>query len=475
MKGSFSRSFYPALIVLLVTLGGIGFLFQTMAKTMMENRAMERLKTEAETVSQLASAYHSSNNERTDIFFINLSVASQVSGSDTVICDDTGMLLLCSHGPMGCDHQGMTISRAFMDYVIDSGYVRDIGMIEGLYDDPRYVVSVPIVLSDGTVLGIVISSMPMTANMQILKRLSKIYLSFAVVAVLLAVIVMSWVARRHSNPLQQISRSAFEFGHGDLNARVAVSSSYPKDIQELAISFNNMADSLQKSEYRRQEFVANVSHELKTPMTTIAGFADGILDGTIPQEKQAHYLRLISDETKRLSRLVRSMLDTTRLQAGERIEDEKKTRFDITESAGQVILSFERKINEKELNVSVEMPDYPVYTHAQQDGIMQVLYNLLDNGVKFCPQKGDLTLNIRTGGNKIYVSVGNSGATIPPQELPLVFDRFHKLDKSRSENRDGWGLGLYIVRTIIGAHGEDISVSSQDGYTQFVFTLPLVN
>ena len=293
--------------------------------------------------------------------------------------------------------------------------------------------------------------------------------------IILSAGLMILVARRNSRPLRQMSRAAIAFGHGDMSARVDVNPSSPEEIRELALAFNNMADSLQKSEYRRQEFVANVSHELKTPMTTIAGFADGILDGTIPSHRQEHYLRLISDETKRLSRLVRSMRDITRLQEGSQIPEEQKLRFDLQECAGRVLLSFEQKITAKHLDVQVEMPDYPVFTRAHQDHIVQVLYNLLDNAVKFCPQDGSLGLKLHVGGNKVYVAVSNSGQTIPPEELPLVFDRFHKLDKSRSENRDGWGLGLYIVRTIVLAHGENISVTSNDGVTEFTFTLPFVN
>ncbi len=475
MKSSFGRYFYPALIVLLLALGGIGFFFQLTAKKMMDSRAAESLKVEAQTVSKLATAYYENGGDPGDGFFINLTVASQVSGMDTILCGSGGKLLLCSDAPLGCPHQGLQIGSDFYDKVVRTGYISSIGRIEGLYTDARYVVSVPILSQSGAVLGIVISSMPIVENMAVLNHISQIYLVSAMVAVVLAAGIMIWVARRHSSPLGQLTQAAVDFGHGNLKARVTVNSQYPKDIQELALSFNNMADSLEKSEYRRQEFVANVSHELKTPMTTISGFADGILDGTIPAEKQDHYLHLISQETKRLSRLVRSMLDTTRLQDGQTIPQEKKSRFDLSECAGQVILSFERKITEKDLNVQVQMPDYPVYTFAQQDHIIQVLYNLLDNAVKFCPQKGDLTLKLCTGRNKIYVSVGNSGKTIPAGELPLVFDRFHKLDKSRTENRDGWGLGLYIVKTIIGAHGENISAHSENEYTEFTFTLPLVN
>ena len=324
-------------------------------------------------------------------------------------------------------------------------------------------------------VGIVVVSSPMTETRMLLDQMSDIFLFVSVLVVLAAVILMTFLARQQAQPLREMAKAARAFGHGHLQARVQVDASTPEEVQELALAFNNMASSLQKSEYQRQEFVANVSHELKTPMTTISGMVDGILDGTIPEEKQRHYMQLVSDETKRLSRLVRSMLDISRLQDQGGIPEEKKTRFDICECAGQVLISFEQKILAKKLDVDVDIPEHPVYAYANQDYIVQVIYNLLDNAVKFCPEAGTLGLRLRIGTTKLYLSISNTGSTIPPEELPLVFDRFHKLDKSRSQNRDGWGLGLYIVKTIIDSHGENISVSSENGKTEFTFTLPLVN
>lgn len=185
-------------------------------------------------------------------------------------------------------------------------------------------------------------------------------------------------------------------------------------------------------------------------------------------------MALVSDEIKRLSRLVRSMLDVSRLQ-DQGIPPEKMVRFDVTESMGQILISFEQKINDKGLDVEVDFPDHPVYARGELDAVTQVMYNLIDNGVKFCEPGGRLGLRIRESGSKVYISVSNTGRTIPPEELPLVFDRFHKIDKSRSLNRDGWGLGLYIVKTIVCSHGEDISVTSRDGKTEFTFTLTRVN
>ena len=209
-------------------------------------------------------------------------------------------------------------------------------------------------------------------------------------------------------------------------------------------------------------------------MTTISGYIDGILDGTIPETRREYYLQIVSDETKRLSRLVRSMLDISRLQDQGGIPDEQKLRFDLEETIGQVLITFEQKILQKEANVEVDIPEHPVFTLANPDYITQVIYNLLDNAVKFCPQGGTLGISVKEGTNKAYISVFNDGDPIPAQELPLVFDRFHKIDKSRAKNRDGWGLGLYIVKTIVCSHGENISVSSKNGRTEFTFTLPIV-
>jgi signal transduction histidine kinase len=366
------------------------------------------------------------------------------------------------------------VGKEYLQEVISNDAVRDTGVISGLYHDARYICSVPIRNENNTVVGIAIISQTAERNNELLGKLTDIYVALSVLAVVLSALFMWLYVKRQNAPLREMAKTARDFGHGDLNARVDINRNYSAEVEELALAFNNMASSLQKSEYQRQEFVANVSHELKTPMTTIGGYVDGILDGTIPKEKSAHYMLVVSDEIKRLSRLIRSMLDISQLQREQGIPEEKKIRFDLEECAGQVLIMFEQKILSKDLQVEVEMPEHPVYTLANEDYITQVIYNLVDNAVKFCPNGGTLGLQIREGNNKAYVSIYNDGQTIPPEELPLVFDRFHKIDKSRSQNRDGWGLGLYIVKTIVCSHGENISVSSHDGRTEFTFTMPLI-
>ena len=290
---------------------------------------------------------------------------------------------------------------------------------------------------------------------------------------LLGALLFYFNTKQALKPVLQITRQAENYAKGDFSARLEQTGD--PEMDRLIITMNRMADFIDKNERSRRRFVSDVSHEMKTPMTTIGGFVDGILDGTIPPERQNHYLQIVSDETKRLSRLVRSMLDISQLQDEKGMPDEKKMNFDMEECAGLALVNFEKKINDKHINVQVDMPEHPVYTFANQDAVTQVVYNLVDNAVKFCPEGGTLGLTIKEGGGKAYVSVSNDGETIPAEELPLVFDRFHKLDKSRSKNRDGWGLGLYIVKTIVCSHGENISVTSRDGKTEFTFTMPLAN
>ena len=475
MRSSFGRNFLSASLILLLTLILLGSVFQQLTDNYLTDFTFRRLDENADTISRLATSFVTGDGERRE-FLINLDMASRLSGADIVICNSEGRVVLCSDSPFSCQHLRLQVNQQYLDKVVQTGYDSATGLVRGLYDDARYLVSMPITNENtGQAVGIVIVSVPTATVSALLDRLANYYLCTALIVVLVFIIISAVFMGRQSRPLQEMARAANAFAHGDLDSRVRVEENASEEIQDLTVAFNNMASSLQKSEYRRQEFVANVSHELKTPMTTISGYVDGILDGTIPEAKRDHYLRIVSDETKRLARLVRSMLDISQLQSEEGIPDEKKMNFDMGECAGQVLLTFEKKINDKHLEVSVDMPEHPVYTFANPDSITQVIYNLLDNAIKFCPEGGNLGLTIREGGKKVYVSVSNDGDTIPPEELPLVFDRFHKLDKSRSQNRDGWGLGLYIVKTIVCSHGENISVTSRDGKTEFTFTMPLVN
>ena len=476
MKTAQSRTLFTTTVIFLLALLVLGGALQFLLKDYLTESAFDRLDQDSQVLAHLVSAYRADGTMDSSQFLINLDLTARVSDIDALVCDAGGRILLSSDPEALISQQGLRLSQTYLDQITAAGYTHFTGQLQGIYTQSRYISARAVFAAeDGPVVGFVLASAPVEETQQVLERISNIFTTGAIAVMIISVMAMGFFSRLQNIPLRQMAAKARAFGHGDLDARVKITGSESREVEELAIAFNNMASSLQKSEYSRREFVANVSHELKTPMTTIGGYIDGILDGTIPPERQRHYMQIVSDETKRLSRLVRNMLDISQLQSEGGIPAEKMSRFDVCECAGQMLITFEQKIMQKQLQVEVDFPECPGYTVAQQDYISQVIYNLLDNAVKFCPPEGCLSLKIRESGTKIYVSVGNTGQVIPPEELSLLFDRFHKIDKSRGQNRDGWGLGLYIVKTIIGLHGEDISVTSLDGKTEFTFTLPLAN
>jgi len=285
---------------------------------------------------------------------------------------------------------------------------------------------------------------------------------------IISLLAVYFISERITKPLKLMSRAAKSFAQGRFDVRVPVKGD--DEIAELATAFNNMAMSLEKIEENRTTFISNVSHDLRTPMTTISGFIDGILTGAIPPEKEKHYLGIVSGEVKRLSRLVSSLLDITRLQAGDR--KIVKAPFDICEMARHVLISCEDRIEEKSLEVNFNTEFDSMSVIADHDSIHQILYNLVDNAVKFSYEKGLLEISIRQKDKKTFVSVKNEGKGIPKDELPLVFDQFYKSDKSRGLDKSGLGLGLYICKTVIDRHDEEIWVKSEEGaWCEFVFTL----
>ena len=476
MKSTFSRQVSTTVLILLLALVLLGSAFRYLVGEYLERNTHSQLQTDALALAELVAAYDAAGDLDHENLQTNLTLASLVSGADTVVLNARGAVVLCSDTALQCSHTGLVINQQFVDQVFEKGSTVDSGSIPELYEESRYFVSASIKSHrTGANIGVVLVSMPTGDTQSLMDGIADIQVTVSLLVILIAVVVMSITTRNQCRPLREMAQAARDFGHGNLKARVRTGGRNSEEVDELAIAFNNMAESLEKSEYQRQEFVANVSHELKTPMTTIGGYIDGMLDGTIPPERHRYYMQIVSDETKRLSRLVRSMLDISRLQDRGGIPEEKKTRFDIEECVGEVLITFEQKINAKRLDVQVDLPEHPVYTRADRDAVTQVVYNLLDNAVKFCTEGGALGLRLMAGGGKVYVTVSNEGRTIPPEELPLVFDRFHKIDKARNRSQEGWGLGLYIVKTLVCSHGENISVASRDGKTEFTFTMPLVN
>lgn len=475
MKTSFSRQFALIAALLLVCMLVTGVSFRFLMRSYVEDEKEETLLADAAAVANLAQAYNSTGElEDNWNFLMSLSFISHIGDAEALICDTDGTILLCSCEQFTCEHIAQTVDRAFLQQAEADGSAFGSKLLTEVYGQKRYAAGVAIVSeAAGELIGFVVVSAPMTQVSGFMSRSTLLFVYAALLVLVLAMIATSFLSRTQVRPLREVAEAARRFGRGELDTRVNISPSAPEEICDLAQAFNTMASSLEKSEQQRQEFVANVSHELKTPMTTIGGYIDGMLDGTIPPERQTHYMQIVSSEVRRLSRLVRNMLDISRLQS-QGVDESRRIRFDLSDALGDVLIAFEQKINTRNLQVSVDLPDRPVWARAERDSIVQVVYNLVDNAIKFCPDGGQLTLRLFTDSGKAHVAVQNTGPTIDPEELPFLFDRFHKADKSRSADREGWGLGLYIAKAIIGAHGGDIWATSRSGVTVFEFTLPVV-
>ena len=394
---------------------------------------------------------------------------ADLSGDDVLICQTDGTVMLTSDEQLV--GKSLSLPESVVNEVQSGKVYSGLTDLNGAYQRKAFIVCMPVVSQyGGEFIGIVAMLSDSTDLTEMWRAFVGIFFFTALTVLLTAVVACSIVTARQTKPLQDMAKAARRFAGGNFDQRVTKSGNID-EIDELADSFNAMADSLQRTEMQRREFIANVSHELKTPMTTIGGYTDGILDGTIPPEKANQYLQTISDETKRLARLVRRMLEISRLQASDIIRDKK--RFDICESMRRAIISMEKKITDRGLDVAAEIPDEPVWVLGDPDLITQVIYNLLENAAKFAPTGSTLKLFLNARNGKALVSIQNRGETIAPEELPLLFERFHKSDKSRSEDKDGVGLGLYIVKTILNQHREEIQVTSVDGVTTFTFTITM--
>ena len=472
MNTTFRRQLTLMLCILLAATILLGLAFWVVFDRYAARKQETSLQSTADTVASLTQFYSSPASMYLDWDFrLNLSAASGASENDVLLCTTDGQVFLCAQDVQDCEHIGRTLGASAVEKITKQGSASIDDAATLLYGEKRLAVASAAYSSDGTFICIVVASMKRADLSALTGGTLRLFILTALAVFLVALLAMPYLTRRETKPIKDMAAAARQLAHGNLSVRVPTGYQN-EEMEELAVAFNNMAASVQNSETIRQEFVANVSHELKTPMTTIAGYLDGILDGTIPPEKHRVYMELVSTEVRRLSRLVRNMLDVARLK-DQGIPPDKLTDFDICEEASQALLSFEQCINQKHLSVDIDMPEFGLTVHAFADAVSQVIYNLLDNAVKFIDDGGTLSIHARQQGGKAVVSIANTGPTIDPAELPLIFDRFHKTDKSRSTDRDGVGLGLYIVKTIVLAHGEDIYVTSRDGKTEFTFTMPL--
>ncbi len=293
----------------------------------------------------------------------------------------------------------------------------------------------------------------------------------AAISLFISVILSYALSYRISRPLKAMNSAALKLASGDFSQRVSEDDKIG-EIHELIKTFNDMAESIENSEENQRVFTASIAHELRTPMTSIIGFIDSILDGTIPEEKASEYLDICLSEARRLSKLTTELIDISRFENGNmKLESEP---FDINECIRRQIIKSEDLIADKNLDVSVEFETDECICLCDKDSITRVFVNLIDNSIKFANNGGYIKVSVKNYSGKAYISVENSGEGIETRDLKHIFDKFYKTDKSRSLDKKGIGLGLYLVKNILSLHGESINVESKVGeFTRFTFTLKL--
>ena len=475
-RGLYWRQMSITVGMVLLTLVLLGTVFFSLSYNYARGQKTDELLERAQVVSRLSVRYLESGRYltmeelRQDQVFQQLAAtAAMISDMDILVCDEEGHVLLSTDETM--EGQSITIPEGVMSAVLEQGTWAGRSRLDQLYESKRFVGGVSVVSpTTGKVLGSVFTVSSGDTVDALWRTFAGLLVMTALVVLMISFVATSVTTMRQIKPIREMAQATRCYAEGDFDIRM---NDYGRDdeIGELAASFNNMAERLQQTERQRREFIANISHELKTPMTTIAGYTDGILDGTIPPENEKQYLQIIANESRRLSRLVRRMLDVSQLQAMDPLRN--GNHFDICESMRRVLISMEKKINDRHLDVEADIPDEPILVLGDNDMITQVLYNLLENAAKFAREGSTLYLGVAMMDGKARVTVRNVGDTIPAEELPLLFERFHKSDKSRSEDKDGVGLGLYIVKTILEQHKEKINVTSEDGVTTFTFSLAM--
>ena len=472
MKVTFLKKFFLVnTIVIISSFAIIIVLLSIFVSNYITDEKKSMLKENCNAIVSLASQKNDLQNYD-DESIVLFRTISEVAESDIFITDLNGTVVLCSCKNWSidgdCEHNQKPIPNSIINRV-SAGDFNESGKLDGHFSTVKFTYATKLFDSNANLVGFVFSSISPTNIQNFFNSIFKLFLFSAIFPIIFMFFAEFYISYKFTKPLQLMAEASRSMAKGDFSKRIPVTGN--NEIGELAIAFNQMTNSLVQLEGTRRHFIANISHEFKTPMTTIGGFIDGIIDGTIPPEKQAYYLDIISNEIKRLSRLVQSMLSLSKLESGEM--QINRSDFDLLDMTVKIILSQEQRIEARKLSIDGLEDISPITINADYDLIYQVVYNLVDNAIKFTNEKGNIRFEMNSYDNFIQFKISNTGEGIKEKDIPYVFERFYKTDKSRSAVKDSTGLGLHLANAIISIHGGKISVKSElNNFTEFTFVLP---
>jgi len=405
-----------------------------------------------------------------DIFNINVQGYAKNSNSIILVVDKAGVILLTSSSSLKY-LEGKKVEEELTKEVQNGNEIRKIGNFGNIFGQPLLTLGYPIKYNSN-LIGSVLINTPLPELQRLRTEVFELFLKSIFISILFAIPIIYFMSRRISRTLSEFGKVAARIASGEYEARVNSKSN--DEIGELGRTFNYMAEALGNLEQMRESFIASVSHELRTPLTSINGFVEGIIDGTIPPEEQKYYLSIVKQETVRLTSLANNLLDLARLESKE-IPSSMKS-IDIIELIRINVLKFEPQVTKKNINVEIILHSDKQIVFADPDDIERVLTNLLDNAVKFTPEMGTIKISTSQKDDLVYVCIEDNGIGIDKEDLPNIWEKFYKSDKSRSQDKTGIGLGLAIIKNIIKKHNQKIWVESElNKGTRFIFTLEVDN
>lgn len=469
-KSIFERLFWTNAAMLVAVFAVITLSMTIFAKTYTSDKQYSSVMGAADNIEKMTIALRVENSDirLREAYMQSLESWAEYLSADIAVVNQRGEIYAST-----ADIK--SVPTEYMGRVLSAEIVSEKGRFGGYYDKRVLTVGVPLYYNSDIIGGMFFNTKLPVLNKMALEIIYMFAISAAAVLII-AFAVIYFQSKNISKPIKEINKAAMDIAAGRFDQRMMITST--DEIGQLASSFNFMADSLERLEDARSSFVSDISHELRTPMTSISGFIQGILDKTIPPEKENEYLTIVLDETNRLTRLVNNMLETSKISSLHYNLD--MCEVDITEMVRRAVIQLESKISQKDLELEIDFEDECMKVMADGDSIRRVIINVLDNAIKFSYNNTKIDIKVWTENSKVFTSIGNYGMGIEGAELRTVFDRFYKTDKSRSNDKRGAGLGLYLVKNILLCHKQDIWVESSPvpdanmRYTKFTFTLEKV-
>lgn len=465
------KTLYLKFILAYLIFGLFGFLVvatfvPSMTLEHLRREKAEDLYSEATLVANTYASGLYTNETSLDTVKSHVDALSVYLGANIWIINPSGRIVLDSASPL--DVEKVSIIEGFDPTATGNSYYT-IGTFYDYYDTEMLSVYAPIT-SDYKVRGYVVINYPLDSLQRSCNSLQNISFITLCILFLLSLIILIFFTEMVYIPLKKITYATEQYATGNYHYEFQVESE--DEMGYLAACLSYMASEIARSEDDQKKFVANVSHDFRSPLTSIKGYLEAMLDGTIPPEMHEKYLGIVLNETERLTKLTNGLLTLNNLNTRGMLLD--KTDFDINTTIRNVAASFEGTCKAKKIAIELILTGDILYVHADLAKIQQVLYNLLDNAIKFSHHDSVIKIETSEKKNKVFVSVKDSGIGIPKEDLKLIFDRFYKSDASRGKDKKGTGLGLSITKEIIRSHEEHINVISTPGVgSEFIFSLPL--